>query len=232
MIGTTYVTLGNYQDAIFYLEKANSLYQKDDEVPPPYWNLAEAYFKVGRNEDALKINTKALTVDGEYPWYYMQRGIILSQNGDDEVLTENYQKAVLIDPKDISFHKEYSLRLIEMGYQNKAYDLYNTWLNENDRYHWCYAGIGYILMLEGDFVKSKDYLIEAERINNIDIPTLEYLSFYYFFTRDYEKAYEYDGSVRLETSSSDVIHWYKSTSEYIEGYKNNWQFERLLEKLN
>jgi tetratricopeptide (TPR) repeat protein len=228
-IGFVYIVLKEYEQAIPYLERANELYSPESGAPPPYWDLAEAYLHVGRLEDAFEMNTKAIE-ESEYSWQYLQRGIILSQSGDLQALRGNYEIAKKIEPDNLSLHRGYALRLVEMGYTEEAYQLYSDWIKGNESYYdWCYADMGYILMLNGNWDKSIEFLKKAETINNNDILTLQYLSFYYFFNGDYDAAYEYEAKARLQNEPSGITHWKKTTDEFIEGYKNNWQFQKLLQ---
>jgi len=232
IIGFTYVSLEEYEQAIPYLERAYELFLPESEAPPPYWELAEAYRHVGRLDDALKINTKAIN-EGDYSWNYLQRGIILSQFGNVQALTENYEIAVTMIEEDnlllLLSHRDYALRLVEMDYTEKAYQLYDGWIKGNETYYdWCYADMGYILMLNGDWEGSIQMLKKAEIINNTSALTLRYLSFYYFFREDYNTAYEYEARSRLQKEYLGIAHWKKSTDEFRKEYKNNWQFQKLL----
>jgi tetratricopeptide (TPR) repeat protein len=226
-IGSAYVRIEEYDRAIPFLEKAYELYSPESDTPPPYWGLAEAYRHVGRLEDALEMNAKAIE-ESDYSWQYLQRGIILSQiSGDIRALTENYEIANKIE-LNLHNNRGYALRLIQMGYIENAYQLYNNWLIGNEKiYDWCYADMGYILMTKGDWKNSINLLKKAEAINNRDIFTLKYLSFYYFFCDDYNQAYSYEAQVRLEKEPIGVTYWKKSINEFLDGYKNDWQFQKL-----
>jgi len=229
-IGSAYVRIEEYDRAIPFLEKAYELYSPESGTPPPYWWLAEAYRHVGKLEDALEMNIKAIE-ESDYSWQYLQRGIILSQiSGDIKELTENYEIADKIEP-NLHNNRSYALRLIQMGYIEKAYQLYSDWLTENEKiYDWCYADMGYILMTKGDWKNSIDLLKKAESINNRDIFTLKYLSFFYFFVGDYNQAYSYEAQVRLENEPSGVTYWKKSIKEFLDGYRKDWQFQKLLQE--
>jgi len=228
-IGHAYIYLGEYEQAILYLERSYELYLPESGAPFPYWGLAEAYLHVGRLEEALEMNAKSVEIDG-FPEDYLQRGIILSQSGDVDALTENYEIAISIDPKDGFTRNNYALRLIEMGYTEKAYQFYANWLKENDNHEdSCYAGMGYILMLSGEWEKSIDMLEKANSIDKPDILTWLYMSFYYFFNGDYYKAFEYEARYRLQFEPSGEVYWRTSLVDFLEGYKKNWQFQKLMQ---
>jgi tetratricopeptide (TPR) repeat protein len=162
----------------------------------------------------------------------MQRGIILSQNGDVDALTENYEIAISIEPKDIFTRNDYALRLIEMGYTEKAYQLYADWLQKKENAEdSCYAGMGYILMLNGEWEKSIEMLEKANSYDKPDILTHLYMSFFYFFTINFDKAYEYEAIYRLQFEPSGEVYRKTSIAEFIEGYKKNWQFQKLVQNI-
>ena len=230
-IGLSYVGIKEYDSAIPYLEKAYELYSPASEAPPPYWALAEAYLHTGRIEEAIKINTKAIE-ESEFSWQYMQRGIILSQSGDVQALTENYNIAKKIEPNNLMLDRDYALRLVEIGYTEKAYKLYSDWLIGNENYYdWCYADMGFIYMLDNDWRRGYDVLKKAESISHTSVLTSQYLSFYYFFMKEYDRAYSYEASSRLHNEPSGITYWKKSTDEFIKGYENNWQFQKLLRQM-
>jgi tetratricopeptide (TPR) repeat protein len=229
LIGRCYLTLGDYTEALNFLEKANELYKDDMNAPPIYYELAEAYLNCGKMEEALNINTQAIQRDSNYSWNYMQRGIILSQNGDKNELTKNYNEAIQKDPNEIGFHKELINRYIEMNYCDDAYELCITLLKDNENYDWCYAYMGYILLLSGDFDKSFKLLEKALEINNKNSQTLKYLSFYYYFTDDLKKAWEYDMLASIEANIDVPL--FETQSEYLLKYKSDKYFILLHEKL-
>jgi len=117
-----------------------------------------------------------------------------------------------------------------MGYTEKAYQLYSDWLVGNeDVYDWCYADMGYILMTKGDWENSIDLLEKADKINNADFYTKKYLSFYYFFREDFLEAGNYEYQFRYRKNTYEEIKWKESQNEFLEGYKNDWQFQKLLQ---
>lgn len=239
IIGDAYNTMDEYEKAIPFLERANELYVPESGAPSPYWALAEAYLHMGRLEEALEMNSKALE-EGDYSWHYLQRGIILSMSGDVQSLVENYEIAKEIELREndesslVTLNRDYALQLIKINYIDKAYQLYNDWLKGNeDYYEWCYADIGYIYLLKGELDKSIEMLKKAESIDNTQVFTLQYLSFYYYLKEDYDKAYGYEASSRTQKEPLGVIvYWKKSKDEFLEGYKTNWQFQKLLDVNN
>jgi hypothetical protein len=60
-----------------------------------------------------------------------------------------------------------------------------------------------------------------------NIITLQYVSFYHFFTGDYNEAFHYEARSRLILEPSGVTNWRNSIEEFVEGYRNNWQFQKL-----
>jgi tetratricopeptide (TPR) repeat protein len=227
-IGSTYLYMKEYDQAIPYLEKAYALYDLESGAPPPYWNLAESYLHVGRLEEAIKMNVKALEENQE-PWVYFQKGVILSELGNIQALKDNYQIAKQMIPSDIMLDRDYALQLIKINELEKASQLYDAWLKGQENwYDWCYADLGYISMLKGNWENSFELIQKAEKINNTNVLTLKYLSFYYYFIQDYDKAYEYESRTRLQTEASGRTNRKKSIDEFVEGYLGDWQFQKLL----
>ncbi|MCL2205652.1 MAG: tetratricopeptide repeat protein [Treponema sp.] len=192
-IGFGYLVMGDYERAIPFLERAYELFSLESEAPSPYWSLAEAYFRVGRLEEALRVNARAIETRGDQ-WDYFQRGEILSQiTGDINDLLEHYNIAREIAPDDFALQRDFALRLIRMGYIEKAYELYTEWLvGHEDFFDWCLADMAYIHMLKGNWDRSIELLKRAMRINNTQVLTLQYVSFYHFFRGDYNEAFHYE----------------------------------------
>ncbi|MCL2230098.1 MAG: tetratricopeptide repeat protein [Treponema sp.] len=231
-IGLSYIHLNEYEKAIYYLERAYNLFIPGSGVLSPYWELAEAYYHVGRLNEALEMNTKAIQEESEYSWPYLQRGIILSQiENSIEPLIKYYEIAIEIEPDNLLLKRDLSLRLIEMDYYEEAIFYNNKWLEGfEDYYDWCYADLGYIYMLNGNWNNSYNMLKKAESINNNSKLTLQYLSFYYFFNNNINEAYSYEARARLTTEPSGMTRWKKTRNDFMEGYKNNWQFRKLFNK--
>jgi tetratricopeptide (TPR) repeat protein len=97
----------------------------------------------------------------------MQRGIILSQDGNKSILFDNYRKAIEKDSNELELHKEYIKRLIELKYYNDALKFCNELLEFNDSYDWCYSFLGLISMLDGNMDEGKNYLEKAFSINDV-----------------------------------------------------------------
>ncbi|MDR1106021.1 MAG: tetratricopeptide repeat protein [Treponema sp.] len=228
VIGCAYLYMKQYDQAILYLEKAYALYDPESGAPPPYWDLAESYLHVGRLEEAMEMNVEALE-ENPAPWVYFQKGVILSELGNIQALKDNYQIAKQMAPGDIMLDRDYALQLIKINELEKASQLYDAWLKGQENYYdWCYADLGYISMLKGDWNNSFKLMQKAEKINNTTVLTLKYLSFYYFFVQDFNKDYEYESRTRLQTEPSGRTSRKKSVDEFVEGYKGDWQFQKLL----
>jgi tetratricopeptide (TPR) repeat protein len=228
VIGRAYLYMKEYDQSVPYLEKAYALYDPESEAPPPYWALAESYLHVGRLGEAIKMNVEALE-ENPAPWIYFQKGVILSELGNIQALNDNYQIAKQMTPGDIMLDRDYALQLIKINEIEKASQLYDTWLKGQENYYdWCYADLGYISMLKGDWDNSFKLMQKAEKINNTTVLTLKYLSFYYFFIQDFNKAYEYESRTRLQTEAPGRTIRKKSVDEFFERYKGDWQFQKLL----
>jgi hypothetical protein len=65
-------------------------------------------------------------------------------------------------------------------------------------------------------------------MNDKNMDTLSYLSFYYYFVNDYEKAWEFDLLASLNKGFS--IPLFETVDEYILRYKDNTFFKMLLDK--
>ena len=246
MIGSTLNLLGEHEQAIPFLERAFELYLPNSGEIPPYGNLARAYLRVGRLEEALVMNTKAIEYDGN-PWNYFRRGVILSHilpyNEDIQALFKYYNRAVEIDIEMDNTESRYlwvdlAIRLIEMGHVERAYQIYRAWLEViedediegfEDLFWSIYLGMGYIMMLNGEWEESLVLLRKADAIFEKSNLAVLYLSFYYFFTGDYEKAFQYEALARAQQALSGQAIPKRTNEEFLEGYKRNWRFQKLLE---
>jgi tetratricopeptide (TPR) repeat protein len=145
VLGLAYAAISEYETAIPYLETAIDVAKQGDDKP--FFELANAYLKIGQLDDALDMNTKAIENNQSLADSYMQRGIILSQNGDTRLLDENYQKAIEIAPDSLVIFREYTLRLLELKQYEAAYQLYDAKINNNEIYDF----------FNRDFTKAYEY---------------------------------------------------------------------------
>jgi len=288
IIGRVYITIGEYVQAIPYLERALKFYSEKSEGSSPHWYLAEAYLHAGRLDDALKINTEAIEEFG-FSYYFLQRGIILSHYDDFQILSDNisyvkkeetnniieyddlqaliddfdkligkdttieievpldtgirlFQLKALVDNFLIAremesirsilteLYHDFIFRLIQMGYTEPAYQLLEIWLlGSETTANWIFLGKGFISMLNSDWEKSIEMLKKAESINK-NYETILYISFYYLLTEGFEKAFEYEALARSYLTHIKNIPRKKTINEFIEEYKNNWEFQMLLQK--
>jgi len=231
-IGAGYLLMEKYEKAVPFLERAYELFPLEyDEMPLLYWRLARVYFRTGRLEDALRMNARAIELRGDH-WDYFQQGEILSAiTGDVNELIEHYKIARKIAPDNLWLQRDFSLRLIRMGYIEKAYELYTEWLVEQeDFFVWSLADMGYIHMLKGNWDRSIELLRQSIQSRN-EVLTVQYLSFYHFFTGNYEEAFLYEFRARFMVEPSGVRTFsVNSIEEFMENYRNNWQFQKLLQR--
>ena len=230
-LGQSYGLLDDYQNAIFYLEKAVELYSESLKPSNPYSSLSLAYYDSGDYDKAFEANKKALEISPYNAWNYLDKGLILSHLEGLEPLIENYQRAVEMDPDEIEFPKYYGNRLIEMGYDDLAVEHFNSFLAEDENASWCYADLGYIKMAQGDWEGGKELLDKAESIISNDTLTHMYLAFYYYFRGKIGRAYDYYVDYRLTLEKNTLIHRPKSVKEFEEFFADDRLFQRL-QKIN
>jgi tetratricopeptide (TPR) repeat protein len=174
----------------------------------------------------------------------MSRGIDINEITDIEVelglellrlrvLIENFEiaRGMARNIEQSELHHKFAYRIIQMGFPEKAYQLYESWLVGSEAIaDWIYFGMGYILMLNGDWEKSIEMLRKAESIYSDLHNTKLYLSFYYFFTGDLKRAFEYEALARSYLTHLTRIPRKRSADEFVRGYENNWEFQKLLER--
>lgn len=97
-----YGKLGKY--ALMETEAKSALYY-DPQGSAPRYNLALAYLNTGRVQEAIaQYRTIARTTPRDSSNAYNQLGVICAQNGDLKQAIDNWQKALEIDPKNMSAH--------------------------------------------------------------------------------------------------------------------------------
>ena len=178
-------------------------------------------------DDFDKLIGKDTTIEIEVP---LNTGVKLLQL---KALIDGFLKAKEMETSRITLaeiHRDFTFRLIQMDYTEQAYQLLEIWLVGSEATaNWCYMGIGYILMLNGAWEESLKMLDKAKSIRNND-EIMMYISFYYFFSGDFIKAFEYEALARSYLTHIKNIPRKKTINEFIEEYKNNWEFQMLLQK--
>jgi tetratricopeptide (TPR) repeat protein len=231
IIGDAYYNIKDYKNALVWYKRAVEHYTIDvvnGHMPQPHVLIADIYIEMGKFDDALMMNDKAIEFGIYLQYCYMQRGLILSHINDDiEALNFYYQKAKEIDA-DITL-RDYGNRLLEMGYYQEAYNLCVELLDKYEDIHWCYLDMGYIAMMNNQWEEAQQLIGKAKLIRTDDA-TLHKLSLYYFFTNNLKEAYNCDALSRVYSNPEPVTFEAKSVDEFIEYNKWDVLFQQLLEK--
>jgi len=227
MLGGAYSLTDDVENSILYLEKAVELFDDTFPIGHPYGGLAASYYRVGEYEKAYEVNEKAIELSPDNAWYYNRKGLILSQLEGLEPLMEYYQKAVEMDPDEIEFPKYYGNRLIEMEYDEMAIEHFNSFLAKDENASWCYADLGYIKMVQGDWEGGKELLDKAESIISNDTLTHMYMAFYEYFHGKLSRAYDYYVKYRLSLEKYTLIYRPKSVEEFEKFFAKQVLFQRL-----
>jgi len=231
-LGQSYNLLDDWENAIIYLEKAAALYPEvHPNNPDPYGSLSNAYYLLNEFEKALEANEKALEADPDKAWNYLDKGLILSHLEGLEPLIHYYEKAVSMEPENINLPKYYGNRLIEMGEDELARELFRKFLAIDEDYYWAYADLGYIRMANGDWEEGKEYLDKSLSMINNDPFTLMYLAFYHYFQGDLPKAFDFYLDFRLSMERNVIIYKPKSKKEFEEYFADDRLFQRLMESV-
>jgi tetratricopeptide (TPR) repeat protein len=98
--GVFYNAIRKFDKASYWFEKA--LMRTGDEIcfPCAHLGLGTAYFRLGRNEDALTQINKAIGLDSTNYKYYGTLGNIYGEMGNYDNAENNYLKAMRLQPSD------------------------------------------------------------------------------------------------------------------------------------
>ena len=89
--GISYLQLGQYDDAIKYLEKFST---KDKQLKAiSLGAIGDCYSELGNNNEAIKWYSKSVVIDDEIttPFYLLKQGILFEQTGEKDKALKAYQ---------------------------------------------------------------------------------------------------------------------------------------------
>ncbi|MCM1089009.1 MAG: tetratricopeptide repeat protein [Muribaculaceae bacterium] len=119
-MGLAYMGLSQYEDAIAYLEKALQLSggsPKEIDYDINYY-LATAYYKNGRQEDAIAVYDAILALRPKDKEAYYLRGCVRLYNGDYEGAKADFDTTLALDTQDYDRLIQIYQVLIDNGYKD------------------------------------------------------------------------------------------------------------------
>lgn len=109
--GLTELELGNVDDAI---KTFNELIKDDAQYASAYPELAKAYVKQNKFQQALQTLQEGLGVDQYNPRLYAQAAEVTSHLGNNKLMNEYLSKAHELDPDNLTITLEYSNFLLHL----------------------------------------------------------------------------------------------------------------------
>jgi len=195
-IGSCYMCLLKYQDAISAFEKALSFAKNKGEKADIYINIGDCYECLGKNDRAIKCYQEYINLlpDGPSAEFvlekisYLQSGNTVSNNtnysnntddlaqkGIDYYKDGNYEQAIPTlkeaikkDPKSILARLYLAYCYYEQNLFDNAIPEYKKVIELDKNNFWSYACLGDIYMYKGDYQEAISYYIQARKVASDD----------------------------------------------------------------
>jgi tetratricopeptide (TPR) repeat protein len=100
-IGYAYVSMGDFQNAITYLDKAIQL---NKFAPEPYQTKSVLLMQEGKNELALKVLDSLIEFVPDYAMGYVQRGFLFNSKGEYKLALQDLNKYLELIKKQNQEH--------------------------------------------------------------------------------------------------------------------------------
>jgi len=165
-LGKIYFTEKNYDKAIAQYKGAAAL--KDSNAGVALYNLGLCYIKTDKLDIAEKELLESAKLMPTQALIYAALGELYMKKKDYSKVIENYQKAILYDSSNISYHIELAQAYESKGDLDSALSEYNTAISQNSKDAKLHYLAGSIYNKKGDFLKASEELtlaVELE-INN------------------------------------------------------------------
>jgi arylsulfatase A-like enzyme/Tfp pilus assembly protein PilF len=92
----------------------------DPDVIDAWFNLGNAYYKVGRFEDAIKYFSRALQLKPDYDLAVINMANAYRKLGNDDAALAGYERYLTIDPKNAQVHYQIGEIYLDRGDEAKA----------------------------------------------------------------------------------------------------------------
>ncbi|MDO6995131.1 tetratricopeptide repeat protein, partial [Brachyspira innocens] len=215
----------NYNNVQYYeeycLEKINYNDNLQKEIKY-YYDKAEAFFELGKYQEALNCADKAVSLDEKYYKSYCFKGSLLKNIEHYDEAIECFDKAIEINDKDTDSYYNKALILFELGrYEEKEFNNI-TKLGETS-YNTHYKGL--TLYRERKYAEAVNEFDEAIKLNNANNYNNE--AYYYkglslFELKKYDEALESFKSTN-NFNRYDIYYFlgeiYETKNNYKEAFK-------------
>ena len=160
-LGTAYISLNKYNDAIRVLNRSISLYPSFEYA---WANLCWAYYNIGEKEKAIGMCEFAKKINPTLALSYIQLGQIYKKEGKIKEAEAEYKKSLELEFYPWDVHRD----LIDMYEKNKIFDKaideYKKAIEINPLNIWSYNGLGIVFAQVGRYEEAKKCFEKALEI--------------------------------------------------------------------
>ena len=168
LIGTSYLQINNYQEAISYLGKSVKV---KSNYYNSYNNRAIAFIKIGENFKAIQDCDNALKLNPNFNNALINKGIALKNLNKFDEAIKCLKKSISINPNLCETYNNLGNIYKQTGDLKKALEFYNKSISINSKDIDAYKNKGIILKEMEEFEASLKSYEEALKIN----PDIDYL---------------------------------------------------------
>ena len=146
-LGDSYLHLGQYAEALPYLQKANDL---DPDYAPAYYNRGYAWANLGDPKNAKEFYLRAIEKGSHFGLTYNNLGILLVKEGDLKGALEKFQTATKEAPDNFAAYDNLGLIYDYMQDPERAGQNYQKAIRINPDYPNAYYHLGLLRVSQGD----------------------------------------------------------------------------------
>ena len=157
-LGTTYVFMGRWQDALAPLEQAIAL---NPRYAVAHTHLGNVYLEQRRYDDALRCQDRATALDPRFFQAHFNRGEVLEKIGNVDEAIASYRRASELAPWWIDAHAAWGLLLHQQGRHDEAEAQFTTALSIQGGGGYGTYFKGRIHLAQGDIAQAIAYFQQA-----------------------------------------------------------------------
>lgn len=198
------------------LDEASQIYAAisaySDKAARPLVGMARVLMLKEKYEDALRFLTKAIERNEYYVHAFALRGEVYTILKNNEKALEDFKKAVMISPLNVTRYEKAAEFLIKENRIDECLQILSLGLDAGIQHPYVIERTGYCYFMKKEYPKALRYLKEAVRLDAENISFLNSLAICYRDSKDLEKAIQTYNSILKKQPDNHLVLFNKAIS--------------------
>jgi choline-sulfatase len=138
---------------------------EDPSNPTVYYHLGEAYRKIGRLREEMKLYEDGIGKGVRTGWLYSRLAYLYLQQGNRDKAIASYEKAAQLNPSDFESLSDLAMAYLDTGKVADAERVYKWILTTGEEYAPAYNGLGLASIRKQDLSAARGYFEKAVQLD-------------------------------------------------------------------